>query len=866
MQLAQQIFWPIEISKNKQHISSIKVKKNRYIKFKRIFISSICLLISLSFFAQHSISSGRLSITISEDQTDGIIVSSVKDNGTELLNTTTNYDLFTLYITNTLTGENKEIKPSSNWTTTSFDATSSEMVITLSGLTDADLPDNLQVVININTDDQNSSWDIAVSGLGDFSLMDVMFPELNIKADGNDTFFYPMYSGKLIPNPGDGFEFIDDPDDGFDNLAGFYPRGWGATMQYFAYYNANYGVYLGFHDPDANAKRFYANDENSGIYFACKFPIPDKTIASNNWELPGVFQLNLFDGDWYDAALIYKEWVSSEANFWPEDSPEREARQHKIGDIGVWLTTSDFRTIPVSDMENYLITAADFFDVPIGITIYGWNGLEMDHYYPNYFPELTGLGELITNLQDNHNATITPYINGRMWDTGIGGNDANDAAAATYFNNDGFASATKKSDGSLYIQPFLFNDFAVMCPTQPDWQDLLTDISDELTDRINANSVYLDMVAAAGPTYCMDVNHNHTLGGGSFWREGYNTLLENIHTTIPTDNFLTVEGGHEFLMNQVDGFMVQGWQTDNQVPAWQTIYTGKTQLFGTVTGGGQYPLQDFYGRLGQAFTFGVQTGRQYIWLAISQGNDDTLMAANYVKALSRMRYKLRNFMSYGEMKRPIIPESSTGTAIPTITYTITDRSGHADHSGHGEKEITTSAIQKSVWQNNNEVVVVFANTRIQSPAGVTGGAIPFQFDFNGTDYEFVGDVTIQKLTPTTDENIETENNTFTKNVILNNLELVAYKITGDNSASVETENIQNLVIYPNPMENTFTFNFNTNDIIDIKIYNSLGQLVITKVPEDKIVDVSMLPDGVYIVSIQTKNHKKHVSKLIKSNS
>ncbi len=427
------------------------------------------------------------------------------------------------------------------------------------------------------------------------------------------------------------------------------------------------------------------------------------------------------------------------------------------------------------------------------------------------------------------------------------------------------SSATKKSDSTVYTQPFLHNIFAVMCPTQSDWQDVLTNICDEITssDRLNANSVYLDMVAAAGPTQCMDVNHNHTLGGGSFWRTGYDALFENIHTTIPTDNFLTVEGGHEFLVDEVDGFMVQGWQTDNQVPAWQAVFAGKAQLFGTLTGGSQYPLQEFYGRLGQAFTFGVQTGRQFLGLAISQGNDNTLMAANYVKALSRMRYKLRNFMSYGEMKRPIIPESSTGSAIPTITYTINDRCGHADHSGHGVKEITTSAIQKSVWQNDNEVVVVFANTRIQSPAGVTGGAISFKFDFNGTDYGFTGSVTVQKLTPTTDGDIETENNTFTKNVILNNLELVAYKITSNNTVSIETEEIPDLVIYPNPTENSFRINYDTDDIVNLKLYNSLGQLVITTIPENKIVDISMLPSGVYIVSIRTENHKKYISKLIK---
>jgi len=834
-------------------------------KRSRIIANLVLLLLSINSFTQQTITSGRLSITFFNTG-DGIEIASIKDGITETLNTNVNPNLFTLFISNNATETDEEITASENWNNVSINIIGgSSANIELSNPTNPNLPNTLKVILSISTDDTKSSWDIAVNGLGiDCSLMDVIFPKLNIKAEGDDTFFYPIYSGKLIPNPADGFEFIDDPDDPFDNQIGKYPRGWGTTMQYFAYYNTNYGIYFGFHDPDATTKRFYTNDESSGINLACKFPVPDKTLLNNEWEFPGVFQLNLFDGDWYDAALIYKEWISTEANYWPEYTVEKEARQHKIGDIGIWLTTSDFRTIPVSDMENYLEIAADFFDVPIGITFYGWNGLDMDHFYPNYFPELTGLGDLISNLQDNHNATITPYINGRLWDTGVGGGDVGDDAAAIFYNNEGINSATKTNDGTAFTQTFENNVFAVMCPTQADWQTVLTNISDEITssDRLNANSIYLDMVAAAGPTLCMDENHNHTLGGGSFWQTGYDALFENIHTTIPVDNFLTVEGGHEFITDKVDGFMVQGWQTDNQVTAWQTIFTGKTQLFGTLTGGSQYPLQEFYGRLGKAFTHGIQTGRQFMWLAIYQGNDDTLMAANYVKALSRMRYKLRDFMSYGEMKRPIIPESSTSSEIPSITYTINDRCGHADHSGHGVKEITTSAIQKSVWQNDNEVVVVFANTRIQSPAGVTGGAIPFSFNLNGSDYGFTGDVTIQKITPTTDESINTENNYFTKNVILHNLELVAYKITGNDSASIDAPELNDINIYPNPTKDSFKFVYKNNDLISIKLYDTLGQIVLNTNSNNRLIDVSSLAKGFYLVVIKTKN-KDFVSKLIK---
>ena len=828
---------------------------------KSLFTFFLVFVVSLNF-AQETITSGRLSISI-QNTGGGIGITSIKDNGAEVLNTATSSDLFTLYIRNTTTATDEVVTATSGWTNIVITNNGDNAIVVLSNPTNANLPVSLTASLSIETDDEKSSWDIAITGLGDdCSLMDVDFPNIIIKAPGNDVFLYPLYSGRLTENPGSGIDYFDDEADTTDNNVGIYPRGWGTTMQFFSYYNANYGIYFGFHDPDASLKKFGIKNENTGVRIMCSSPVANKTITGNDWEFPGVFQLDLYNGDWYDAAQIYKEWVSTTANYWPQESAERTARQQKIGDIGIWLTTSDFLTLSMAEMESYIQTAIDFFDVPVGITFYNWNYSEHDHFYPQFFPERNGLGELITTLQDNNDLSIMPYTNGRLWDTGVGGADDGDAAAVVYYNNDGIASATKKSDGSVFTEVFESNIFATMCPYQTDWQDILTDAADQVTkmDRLNADAIYIDMVAASAPTQCMDASHNHSLGGGSFWREGYNQLLESIHNTLPTDKFVTVEGGNDFLADEVDAFMVQGWTTDHQVPAWQAIYTGKVQLFGTQTGGSHYPFQKFYGRLAQGFAYGVQTGRQFMWLAINpEANEDKLMAANYVKSLSRMRYKLKDFMSYGEMKRPIIPESlPAGTTIPTITYDVFDWGGHRDFVS-----VTTSAIQRTVWQNTNEVVVLFVNGRIQSPAGTAGGTISFEFDFDPNAYGLTGDLTIQEITPTEEGAVlAIDNETFPKEVNLQNLELVAYKITGDVNLSIVDQNIAILTIFPNPAKESFKINYKNDTIKEVSLYNSLGQLVLTTTPENNTVDISTLSNGFYIVLLKT-TEKEYFSKLIK---
>lgn len=730
-------------------------------------------LVEPPILAQETISSGRISITFDQAAT-GIHISSISDNGVELLNNEA-LDWFTLNISN-ITNATAEVMTSCcDWNSVELNNNGGDIELILSDPNNANLPSSLTATITVITNDDKSTWDMAVSGLGaDCSLINVDFPKINIKADGNDTFFYPLYSGKLTPNPANGIDFYDDIDDPSDGGAGLYPRGWGTTMQYMSYYNNTYGMYFGFHDAGAAMKQFQVRDFDGGVELSCKNPAPDETIAGNDWQMPGAFQLDLYNGDWYDAALKYKEWVSSSADYWPTPSTARNTRQHEVGDIGAWITTY-VSEASIPNGQTNIQTAIDFYDFPVGVHLYEWNDYEVDHNYPVYYPETDGFDNLVQTIQTNNDDIIMPYFNGRMWDVGTGtGNDADDAAVAAHFLANGFADAVKNSDGTYTADsPFEGNNFAVMCPSQSDWQDILVDVVDEATrlDRLGSEAVYIDMVAASGPKRCMDPSHGHPLGGGTLWRDGYKEMFTNIHNTIPTDRFLTVEGGCDYLVDEVDAFMVQGWTAEHQVPAWGAIYTGQVQMFGTKTGGGEYGSQLFYSKLAQGFSFGVQTGRQFIWLSIwPEATPVKAMASSYVRNLGRMRYKLRDFMSYGEMKRPI---DITG-AIPDMSYEIFDWGGE-----RSAVNIVEPAIQKSVWQSGNRVVVVFVNAEMPNVPNGVGTDINFSFNFVGSDYGLGGDLTIQEITPTTDGAITPIGNSFTQDVTLSSLQQVAYIISSE---------------------------------------------------------------------------------------
>lgn len=70
-------------------------------------------------------------------------------------------------------------------------------------------------------------------------------------------------------------------------------------------------------------------------------------------------------------------------------------------------------------------------------------------------------------------------------------------------------------------------------------------------------------------------------------------------------------------------------------------------------------------------------------------------------------------------------------------------------------------------------------------------------------------------------------------------------------------------IYPNPANSSVSLNISgyTGDV-DIKVFNSIGQLVLTAPKSSGVFDVSRLPAGVYVVSVATKQGRSGTKKLI----
>ena len=142
-----------------------------------------------------------------------------------------------------------------------------------------------------------------------------MVPNDLIATGGSGHIFWPGQEGCLIEdvrireeNPGFKFKPIEYP-----FMAGvvFIPLRY--KMQYMAYYNATGGLYLAAHDEQNNPKgiEFHRVTEE-GIKL--DFRLFPGGIGKGIYKMPYDMVLGVFDGDWYDASSIYRDWRDASKN------------------------------------------------------------------------------------------------------------------------------------------------------------------------------------------------------------------------------------------------------------------------------------------------------------------------------------------------------------------------------------------------------------------------------------------------------------------------------------------------------------------------------------------------------------------------
>ncbi len=514
---------------------------------------------------------------------------------------------------------------------------------------------------------------------GDWSVMELSYPVLTLAAEPFDL-FVPRTSGIVIENAG---------------KKGYSYRGkQGLSMQFFAAYKKDGGVYFAIHDPAPALKQYDIVAKDGNVSFSISYVGENGGLPHNSFLTAGACRWQTLHGDWYDASQIYAAFVRSEAEWLPHiDGTGRPDTAQKWKEIPFWVC--DY--IPNSERQRdnrpmslaagsdrhapeywyeAVIALQQELGVPIGYHVYNWHEIPFNVEYPHFLPAKSAFVEGMKKIRENGKISVVPYINSLSWET----RDNADTPFETTFENTGRKGAVKLESGELkeVAYPQRHNDgknvmLAYMCPSDSVWQKMMCSLVREIERDLDVDGIYFDQISATHGAPCYDTTHAHTPGGGRYWCDGYRRMIHKILKDKPQDAFYFSEDNAEEYMNLFDGFLTWRWLMNEEVPAFPAVYGGYILTLGRSTMGIKKEDKDFFKySLAKSFLYGQQLG----WCKADVLYDGERLP--FLKTLVRERYRFSALFASGEMLRPpqvicSLPEKTTSPALSYKTEVVMEQ-------------------------------------------------------------------------------------------------------------------------------------------------------------------------------------------------
>jgi len=183
--------------------------------------------------------------------------------------------------------------------------------------------------------DNGIKWHISVENNTGMIMEWSEFPQITVKnelkGDGGEySLFWPAMEGIIIEKPMLRHKRLQYKEIGGQTggYCGFYPGS--CPMQFMAFYGGGIGLYFASHDEKHNPKTVEFREDKAGI--ALEFRLFTQG-AEGNFSMEYNMVTDEFDGEWYDAAEIYRNWMENNVTMpdkiyeneripeWIEDSP-----------------------------------------------------------------------------------------------------------------------------------------------------------------------------------------------------------------------------------------------------------------------------------------------------------------------------------------------------------------------------------------------------------------------------------------------------------------------------------------------------------------------------------------------------------------
>ena len=179
-----------------------------------------------------------------------------------------------------------------------------------------DMPVHVTVRLSCPDGHPLTYWKLSVEHDTDYFIDHIDFPNVvvpnDLVATGGDTrIFWSAMEGVLIEDieirekGWMRYRPVEYPNQGW---FGYYPSS--CPMQFMAYYGKEGGLYIAAHDEQCNIKGIEWHKHNSGG-IQLDYRLFPGGVRRGTYTMPYNMVLGVFDGDWYDAADIYRTWVES---------------------------------------------------------------------------------------------------------------------------------------------------------------------------------------------------------------------------------------------------------------------------------------------------------------------------------------------------------------------------------------------------------------------------------------------------------------------------------------------------------------------------------------------------------------------------
>ncbi len=539
-------------------------------------------------------------------------------------------------------------------------------------------------------------------------LEEALFPRLSLRKleNGVDKLVIPFMSGVELANPTATASEIAQQDY-------WYPSS-DLNMQFGAYYDARGGVYFAHEDPTGAVKRIATIAKRGDLDAAYTTSVgrPLDGRGGNDYELSGVAAIEVFDGNWYDAAQIYKRFVQARAAWRIARLPRQDTPQ-VLRDNTVWIETRTRHGYTAAKMVHDLAPVRKYLELPFIVHWSDWYDVEQGGW-PHFFAS----AETLAAIPELHKLDIQcdVYIDSRLWSE----KDGPGRRANWMFNPLGEHYAVRTADGAMPAENYTHwfyepgkrgwyserHRYMVMCPAARGWREWMLWLSERVADY-GVDGIYHDQVMAAAPHLCFSTEHGHMPGDAQAWvRDGYTPMLQNIRAKISPQHprlFHQTEDFAEAYLHLFDMSLCWRW-THEQIPLVSAVYAGSIQLGNRLygDGGAKGDVNALYAKVGEQLVRGEQLG------FFTRDDIANPAAMLFIKKCAHLRYALRDVFNAGTMLKNI----EYASAMPVVS---TVWNAYKGGSGGGDRAIRTPAVQQGRWRRLNDggEFTIFVNTTAQ---------------------------------------------------------------------------------------------------------------------------------------------------------